>query len=279
MLNGAAVAVTITNDGTNGYRISSAATRDGKTTTIVAYLNPGGGAYQSIFHYAAASLNGNITMSGATCVTSTGTANEGDIYANGNISLTWGPYVNGDANATGTITDTGSGIAGTSTPSTSPLPAPDMSVMISQIKSAATSVSCPALTGGNWSPSSGIYTNPRHVGGTMSTGYSTASSPYVFSTVYVGRDFTISGANSPTFNDNVYVARDISFANGTITYGSNANIIADGDIELSGAASVQTGTEWPLINSTDGDITLSNSGTLVGAVYAPNGTFRASGAA
>jgi hypothetical protein len=318
-LNGSTIVVTITNDGANGYRISSAATRNGQTTTIVAYLNAGGGAYQSIFYYAAASLAGDITMGGSTYVTSQGTANQGDIYANGKITLTWGPYVDGTATSTGTpITDPGSGIHGTKTPSAAPLPAPDMSAMITGFKNATRAVTCPAVTGGNWSPGAGTYTNPRHVGGTMSTGYSTSSSPYVFngpvcvdtdlkissehyvtfngpvyvgrdiilsnsgtvifnSTVYAGRNFTISGANSPTFNEDVYTVGAINFANGTITYGSNANLIADGAITISGAAEVQTGTEWPLISSSNSTISVTNGTILVGAVYAPNGKITVSG--
>jgi hypothetical protein len=77
----------------------------------------------------------------------------------------------------------------------------------------------------------------------------------------------------------VYVVGTISFQNGSATYGNNANIVSDSTITIDGAADVRTGTSWPLIASTNGNVNLNNSGVLRGIVYAPNGTFTASGSA
>ena len=308
-INDMTVEVTISNEGVDGYKITSTA---GGTTIescfdIIAVSS-------SVWDYAMASLGGDIVLSGQSEIDSDEVLG-GDIYANGDIILEGqAGVVNGDASATGVI-EGEEAVAGEVTEGAPPLTAPEMDT--AEYKAEAQAVDCAAeVHVGNWTPPAGSYPSPLHVQGNLTvsgsgdytfggsvcvTGdlsISSSAQPTFEGPVKVGGSLYISNSAPVTFGDTVYVEGNLVISSQTTVYLGGTvyvcgEIIVDGQADLVGGETVvaegpitlagqsQLGVdEIPFVVSTATDdpaITISGGNWTSAIVYAPNGTIELAG--
>lgn len=256
-LDGRAVNANISNQA-NLYTITSVSTSpDGHVTTIVCSLDivSGGGA---VFNYAITALNGPITLSGSSDTTSGPTLNDGDVYANGNISLIGSAKINGDATSTGQVTTQGSStVTGTSTQQAQPIvpPTAQMNAIIASTLATAQNVNCTSCaaytyTGTTWSPPAGTY-------------YGAQNAKY---------NMTIGGSGTWIFNDPVCVGVD---TNSNLTINGSASVTFKGPVKVGGTLTVNTsgtvifGDQTSDTVCTGRGLTIGSSGsvTFSGPVY------------
>jgi hypothetical protein len=222
-------------------------------------------------------------------VVATNNISHGDVYANGSISLSYGPVITGDVTAMGTISDPGSGIKGLETPN-SPASWTPQPININNYKNEANikggtvydSLSTGYTTSNlgqitvnhdmhiNWS-SYPVTMGPAWIGGDLDiSGDNITMGP-----VYVGGDLHITGASKVTLKGTVYVEGDISIANGTYVQGGYA--IVGHSVALSGGSTTIAKGNVPFIIAYDGDVDIANGAIASGVVYAPNGEAHLSG--
>jgi hypothetical protein len=242
-INGKTLAITIYNQDGKTFRINSVSSDGvGLSVGIISDvdLTFTGGTSSSLFDYALASLNGNISLSGNTDVESD-EVQQGDIYANGNVSLSGNAKVNGDAGATGTISTLNNAtIAGQRTEGAPPLPIPAVDTASYENETLASA--CVAVTHPTGWTISGTgnyeHTSPVHVTGNLSI---TRSGTVTFTNnVCVDGNLSIGANTSVVFQGPVKVTGTISISsNITITFGSTVHV--DGSFTTSGNAVMNVG--------------------------------------
>jgi cytoskeletal protein CcmA (bactofilin family) len=246
-VNSKAVTVTITKIG-QAYRITSTAMTDSNsTTTVESYVQP----VYSLLDFAAAALDGDITISGNTIIESYPDPNRTHVYADGDILLQGKVEVHGDVTATGRVTMTGqSSVTGTITANAPPI----------EIGELDTSAYLHEADGGtpiygDLSITESCTLGPTHIYGNLSI----ASSAVVTLTgsVWVGGNITMSGSGH---------------VEGTST------IVAVGNIEVTGGGTFEP-EDLPFFISTTGNIRTAGNQQVFAVLYAPNGNVIVSGGA
>lgn len=310
-VNDRTVEVTISNEGEDGYKITSIATSDdGDSTTIVSYVDIIQGSSGGFLgDHAAAALGGSagcdIQLEGNSDV-------EGDIYANGDICLSGNAEVDGDAFATGEITiSNNASVEGEEIEGAPTLEVSEIDT--SGYKAEAQAAGCGGYTGHPALPSSGTYVHsePVHVDGDTDLNISgnatitfeetvcadgdmniSSNATVTFEgPVKIGEDLDISGNAKVIFGGTVYIGGNLIITTnydvelggtvyvvGNISMSGNADlvggetIVADGDIILSGNSNLNESAEdLPFIISTGGDVTFAGNSEVAAIVYAPNG--------
>jgi len=308
-INDMTVEVTISNEGVDGYKITSAA----GGTTIESYFDIIA-VSSSVWDYAMASLGGDIVLSGQSEIDSDEVLG-GDIYANGDIILQGqAGVINGDASATGVI-EGEEAVAGEVTEGAPPLTAPEMDT--AEYKAEAQAVECASeVHVGNWTPPAGSYPNPLNIEGSLTisdngdytfggsvcvTGnlsISSSAQPTFEGPVKVDGNLYISNSAPVTFGDTVYVEGNLMISSQTTVYLGGTvyvcgGITVDGQADLVGGETVvaegvitlagqsQLGIDdIPVVISTANDdpaITISGENWTSAIVYAPNGTIEMEG--
>lgn len=176
-VNGRTPIITISNQNGTTFRITSIAPgSSGSSVTVISDVDVIFSGGTGLFDNALAGLSGNIFFAGNTIVTAS-TPGGADIYAGGspgNISLSGGAYVDGDASAVGTITlDGGAIVTGDQYVGAPPLePVPGIDAWVQDCRSQTLALTCPEVTrSGNWSiTGSGniTYPNAERVSGNLS---------------------------------------------------------------------------------------------------------------
>jgi hypothetical protein len=183
-------------------------------------------------------------------------AKNGDIYANGNISIQPSAIVNGTASATGTISvSTGGGakVWGVQTPS------------------------APAYV----PQAINIQTYIDLATGPGSTHYSTWPSSWTYGTHNLGpanfdHDISIGGSNTIVLTGDIYVRGNLTITGSAVVQGPYT-IVAD-EITVNGASSAMLASgNIPLMIAQSGDFHISNSAQVSAIVYAPNGQLHITG--
>jgi cytoskeletal protein CcmA (bactofilin family) len=305
-INDDGVRVTIEYQGDQTYRIISTATGGDESSTTIASLVRVTTSGDSVFNYAAVSLNGEIRMDQDARVYSDEYPDlDGNIFAHGNIDLNNYAIIDGDAVATGTIdVAVGARVNGLQSPGSDPLPGLaeqqiQMDSLISGWKAAAQNQGCDALTcvaytytGNNWQPSAGTYVNAQHAKKNMTI--SAWSGAWIFQEsvcagVDTNRDLTISGSPVVTFRGPVKVGRNLIISGsgttvifeGQVCVGNNLQISEDttvvfrgpvhvgNDLSLSGGSGTVTFQDR-VYAGRNINITDEKTVTLGGIVYAAN---------
>ncbi len=250
----------------DNFTIQSSVTGLGRTSphaNVVACIKlpqPG----NNIFNQAAVALNGNIVMTGAPSVISdnTSSGNYGNIYANGNATVTGG-YVGGTScsSAKGTVSATGT---------------------------AYVNSCCGGCAGSSYSNAAAIsynltisnYTGPADAGTAYTSSQATSWANGGPATYYIGPGWvngnvTFGGTNTIILQGNLHVK-------GTLTVGGSAlvegpyTIVADGKISIGGGSTTQlVKGNIPFIITQSTDSTQAfydNSAAISAVIYAPNGT-------
>jgi hypothetical protein len=247
----------------DNYTITSSAASGGKTRAKVIALVHVPAPGNNIFNEAAAALNGNITMTGAPSIISdsTSTGNYGNIYANGNVTVTGG-YVGGTScsSAKGTASAT---------------------------QTAYINSCCGGCAGNSVSNAAAIsytltisnYTGPADNGTAYSTSQATSWANGGPATYYIGPGWvngnvTFGGANTIILQGNLHIK-------GTLTVGGSAlvegpyTIVADGNISIGGGSTTQLvkgNIPFIITQSTDSAKAFyDNSAAISAIIYAPNG--------
>ncbi len=282
--NGNSVEVTVENTGALGYKILSTATDEqtGAITSITTYAKITTSSTTSIFDYAAASLNGDVDITGAVHVFSD-PPGEGDIFANmGDVYISGSSHIEGNAAATGEVNSTGATyVGGLEIEGAAPINADVIRSELNQIAAetitAATDIVCPyVLTTGDWVVSaSGTYPDlPRIQGDLKIVGDITVTFP---GPVCVGGNLEVPADAIIVFEDKVKVDGDviISGATGSITF--NDTLYSGDDLVISGTNEIimqapvyftdrlamsGSGIRGGATLVAGGDITLSGNGEL-----------------
>ena len=319
VLNGKNLTVTIYNQDGKTFRVNSISS-DGVGLDLAVIsdvdLTFTGGTSSSVFDYALASLNGNITLSGNSDVESD-EVQEGDIYANGNVALSGNAKVNGDANATGTVTTlNNSKIMGDKIPGAPPLTIPTVDTA-SYENETLTSSCVPVTHPSGWTISGNgnyQYDSPVHVvgdltitrngtvtftdkvcvDGNLSVGSNTtmvfqgpvkvtgtfsisSNTSITFgSTIHVTGNFTTSGNAVMHLGGTVYIKGAMSLSGNSNGFTGGHTVIAEGNISMSGNSQLPA-EQIPFIMSTNGTVTLSGNAWTSAILFAPNGAVTLSG--
>lgn len=251
-INDASVIITLTNKGSNLYKIESVATwPDGHKTTIVdCYVkySPSG---TSVFNNAVVGLNGNITMSNGSHINSTPQGDNGDVYVNGNLIMSNNAGVDGHASATGSISlangahiDHGQS-QGPGTPAIDAAAlATAMNTLIANWEAAATNTGCSGITCGgtyhanDWAaPGNTSYPDKQNVQRDMSL---LSGTWWTFQqTVCTGRNMNLSRSAPVTFNGPVKIGGDLNISAGTVTF--NGAVCVGGNLNISGGTVIFNG--------------------------------------
>jgi Tfp pilus assembly protein PilX len=240
-VNGKTVTVTVENMGSSVLKITATAVTAGSnsSTTISSYVS-----IASLFDYGITTLDGDISLSGNSEVTSLEVL-DGDIYANGNIYASGNSEVNGDAVSTGTIDVSGNAeILGMAIEQAAPITFPviDTSVYLDEAEQGT-------LISGNLSISNNGYHDlgPAHITGNL----------------------TISGNAIVRLTGTVWVDGTISMSGNTRIEGG-ATIVASGNITVTGNTKLDP-DNIPFVISNEGNITVTGNSWTSVALYAPNG--------
>jgi Tfp pilus assembly protein PilX len=222
-------------------------------------------------------------------VIATNDISDGDIYANGNISIIPSGQVNGDATAMGTITDSQNRIYGTETPSASRYTT--QAIDINAYKTAANikggtvystlSTAWNASDLGqitvngdatiNWS-SFNITMGPAWIGGNLNISTNTIT----MGPTYVVGNMTVGGSSQVTLKGDVYVEGTLTISAGTNVQGPYA--LVGKSVVLNGGSSTQLGKgNVPFVIAFNGNVDIGGSAILSAVVYAPNGQAHLSG--
>lgn len=231
----------------NIYKITSTATSDsGSNTTIESYVS----IVIFLFERAITALDGDITVSGNSLVTSSDSG-AGDIYANGNINISGNATIDGNATATGEInTSSGSTIMGEQEGSSEPL-------VFTEID---TSIYLKEADQGEW------IEGDLHISG---------DDYYDLGPAHITGNLTISNNRTVRLTGTVWVDGTITMSGNTNIEGAEA-VVAVGDIQLTGDTKLDPG-DIPLIISIDGNITTIGNSWISAILYAPNGNITLSG--
>jgi cytoskeletal protein CcmA (bactofilin family) len=261
-LNDNTIDVAVQDLGGGNYDITSVATgSDGSSITVESTVQVTSGGGQSVFDYAAISINGNIRLDNDASIYSS-PANDGDVYATGgNVDLNNTSSIDGDATATGTIdVASGASIGGTQTAGADPFPnlSSQTASINSKVQAWKTSaqnhdvecgdISCGSYTwnsNSTWEPPSGTYGR-----------------------VYTKRHMSISGSGTWTFTDTVCTGR-------TLYIQGSANVVFQGQVktgyhlEISTSGTVIFQDKVCVGSSSTRDLKISGSGetTFSSPVY------------
>lgn len=232
------------------YRITSVAhdTAIDKNTTVIAYFRANQAQYEtgpSAFDYAVATLDGNLTMTGSSTISSDCSpepCSEGNVWVNGNIILGWSNIIDGDATVTGTCNRPGN-IEGVYDPGSEPPERPawlddQVTCYIADTTMAApiTYETYGTTYGGNWNLSAGTYaSNGLKVNGNM----------------------TIGGSGNYYFNGPVWVTGNLVIQSGVNHVYFKKSVQVDGYVELGGNGTVTfcedaATPDWTIVQSTHG---------------------------
>jgi len=241
-LNNATVTVTIQSMGKPFYKITSIATSpDGHSTSIESYISLG----SSPFDYAMASTEGDINLKGNAEITSSPDALEGNIYANGQITLKGNAEVQGDATATGAI-----GING------------NASVTGDVEENGETLDFEPIDTSG--------FLSQANMGGTIAGDLTiSGNGGYFLGPVHITGDLKISGNRVVTLCGTVWIDGTIKMSGNSRIEGGET-IVAVGNIQIRGNSKL-TANNMPFVISTTGDIKVTGNSWTSAILYAPNG--------
>jgi Tfp pilus assembly protein PilX len=248
-MNDGTVAVTAEYIGGSIYKITSVADNGiGSGKSIESYVV----ITVSLFDYGMAATEGNINLSGNAEVTSSPDSFDGDIYANGAITLSGNAEVQGDATATGEISvgDNASVSGDQEENLENPLVFAqiDTSVYLEEANQ-GTLIEGDLVISGN-----GYYDlGPAHITGNL----------------------IITDNRIVRLNGTVYVDGSITMSGNTRLEGAEA-VVAVGDIQITGNTQL-TVAEIPLVISIDGDITVSGNSWTSALLYAQNGDITLSG--
>jgi hypothetical protein len=247
-INGKTADVSIEAVGDLIYKITSTATTPpGSATVIEAFIS----TPVFLFDGAIAALNGDITLGGNSWVYSSPDPGQGDIYANGNISLTKNVVVNGDVSATGVIDAAATvTITGTQAPNSEPisLPLVDTSVYLAQ-------ANLGTLIDGDLSLS-----------GTV---------PYYLGPARITGNLTLSGKQKLVLTGTLWVDGTVSMS-GQAQVEGPYNVVSPNSMTVTGQTKLDVGM-IPCFISTNGSITAAGNGWISAVLYAPNGAVTLSG--
>jgi hypothetical protein len=257
----------------DNYTITSSAASGGKTRAKVIALIQVPAPGNNIFNEAASSLNGNFSMTGGAHILSDGrqAGNYGNIYANGNITLTpsatvggtccsacntcgSGTAAQGVASATGTATisncDTGTCDGSTVTG------APPVSYTVN-VQTFINQASAGTHYSSNPVPSYGTYN---------------------LGPAYITGDLTIAGSVTCHLKGTVYCTGNLDIAGSALLDGPYT-IVCGGTLTIEGAANANLAAgNIPFIICQGTTVTIDGSGQAAAVVYAPNATATISGA-
>ena len=241
-INGKTADVSIEAVGELLYKITSTATTAPASATVIeAFIS----TPVFLFDGAIAALDGNIKLGGNSWVYSSPDPGQGDIYANGNITLTKNVVVDGDASATGTIDAAATTtITGTTAPNSEPidLPLVDTAVYLAQ-------ANLGTLIDGNLSLSG---TDPYYLGPARITG-----------------NLTLSGQQPLILTGTLWVDGSFSMAGQSYVEGPY-NVVSPNDMTVTGQSKLDIG-KIPCFISTNGSIRAVGNGWISAVLYAPNG--------
>ena len=238
---------------TETYGITSTATSqiDGDSTTVESYVGTET-IMRSVFDHAAVALGSDKECDldlGGSFETGSIEVLGGDVYSNGNICTQGsGGAIDGDASATGVITDTHGAIAGESVEGAPPISPPDIDIAARLAEAEAGGVHV-----GDWSTNSDKPLGPLHITGNLNIG----------------------GNATVTLGGTVYVDGNISMQGDSDMVGGY-DIVAEGNITLRGNGKIDP-ADFPFVISTEGDVTITGNSYTSAIVYAPNGDITLTG--
>jgi len=232
-------------DGT--YKITSTATNDrGSSSTIESYVS----VVYGLFDHAITAINGNITVSGNSLVTSSDSGG-GDIYANGDINISGSAKIDGDAVATGQIyTSKNATITGELIENADPLVFDEIDTSV-YLEEANQGI---------------LIEGDLHISG---NGY------YELGPAHITGNLIISNDRIVTLTGTVWVDGTISMSGNSRIEGGET-IVAVGDIIVTGNTKLDA-DDIPLIISTKGNITVTGNSWMSAILYAPHGTITLTG--
>jgi hypothetical protein len=246
-LDGKVINVTIDKDG-EVYQITSTATSDSNSnTTIESYVQP----VYGLFDFAAAALDGDITISGNTIIESYPDPDKTHVYAKGDILMQGKVEVHGDVTATGSVTLQGkSSVTGTITTNAPPVQIDKLDASEYQQEANA---GVPVY--GNLFITESCTLGPTHIYGNL----------YIASSAVV----TLTGT---VWVDGSIVMSGSGYIEGTST------MIAVGNVEITGGGTFEP-EDLPVLVSTDGNILTAGNQQVSAVLYAPKGTIIVTGGA
>jgi len=244
-INNNTVAVTIEQVGI-AYKITSIAIMDSSSSTMIeSYVVP----IFSIVDFAAASLNGDLTIKGTATIDSEPEPDEANIYANGDINLNGNVEVFGDAVATGSINMVGGAYISGDTLPNSPeveIIGPDVSQYWDEVK--------------DLEPIEGDLNINEDI--------------YLGSTYIIG-DLSITSDAVVTIGGTIWVDGAISMTGSSHVEGGGT-LVAVGDISVLGGGELEP-EDYPFIFSTEGNIETGGVDRVYAVLYAPNGNVKIAG--
>lgn len=217
----------------------------GSSTMIESYVVP----IYSIVDFAAASLNGDLTIKGNTTIDSEPDPDQANIYANGDINLNGTVSVHGNATATGSINIIGSAdISGDILPNY-----PEVEIQGPDISQYWDEVAGLEPIEGDLALNEDTYLGSAHITGDLS----------ITSTAIL----TIAGT--------IWVDGSISMTGSSHVEGSGT-LVAVGDIYVLGGGELEP-EHYPFIFSTEGNIETGGVDRVYAVLYAPNGNVKIAG--
>jgi len=264
-INGMNVVVTLnsstpTGAPTNFFWQSSAPSGSASKAQVVIMIQKLSGT-QGVFNLAAASLGGDMDMSGSAIISSDNPSmTGGDAYVNGNITTSkCCGTIGGNATATGTISSKIT--AGTKTSPPPPVPTLtvadpiDIAAYTLQAQTYGTPMSSFIKNSGDWD---------LGVGGLCS---------------YITGDLTLTGIASINVVGTLYIGGNFSIGNGCTMTGGYVVICNGTTITMKGGSTAKLPLyQNPLFIALRGNVTIQNT-KLSAIVYAPKGSVTLSGTA
>jgi len=229
-----------------GYKITSIAIMDSTSSTMIeSYVVP----IYSIVDFAAASLNGDLTIKGNTTIDSEPDPDQANIYANGDINLNGTVTVLGNATATGSINMIGGAyISGDILPNYPEveIQGPDMSQYWDEVKNLEP-------IEGDLSINEDTNVGPAHITGDLSL--TSDAVVTIAGTVWVDGSITMTGSSHVE---------------------GGGTLVAVGDIAVLGSGELEP-ENYPFIFSTEGNIDTGGVDRVYAVLYAPNGNVKITG--
>jgi hypothetical protein len=232
------------------YQILATALGNGNSSTTVTSYVAGSSTNTPLFGNAICSLGGDISLSGGTVVSPSGSGGAnvfavgnvnlsgsasitGNVYATGNVGVSPGT-INGNASASGTITSSGT-VTGTKTSGSVPQSPPSYSVsstvqsVYNETYTNVASINNPSPTGVT-TYSSGLTINNNKINGT------TFSNGEITNPIYVNGDLNLGGSNTipVVFDSQVYVTGNINVSGGNQTFTFSGPVYAGGYLNSGG---------------------------------------------
>lgn len=172
-----------------------------------------------LFDNAMTATSGNITMGSNSSVISSPIGNQGNIFANGSISLSANANVAGDASATGTTTTSGNATAITKSSGDPTRTFTDLTSTISGPGGYETQAEA-----GQSAQTGTLYSGSTNLGG---NGSSNIPGP----NTYISGPLTVGGNYNLTVTGNLYI-------NGALSINSNANFSVSGNLYVNGSVTL-----------------------------------------